>query len=174
MLDGAAGCCGAGGGQALGEREAPDRRAVDLTGAEQVETVPAGGRHRLLVRHDGAAKGLEAEGADDPVCRPWLPGRVDVSHAVDVERRGGVGNEHPLGPPGGKQGRGGLVTVEAAGRVGGGELDVDRVVGAACREPAALLGVDDIVGRCDQVIERRGVGAVAQTAERLEAGHAPA
>ena len=55
------------------------------------------------------------------------------------------------------------------GRLGQGQ--VDDVVRAARSEALALLGLDGVVRRCDEIRQRSGRAGIADGAERLHGGH---
>ena len=120
---------------------------------------------------DSLSRRLEAERPKHTrrLARPAI--FVLEAHAVDEERRPVVHDERAAGlPPGGQDGGGRLVSIETVG-------------GLRKFEPHAVglvLGLEhlpfrrgyDVVRRADDAGQIGGVGAVAQTDEGIEAGHA--
>ena len=93
---------------------------------------------------------------------------------VDVERLGGIADQHVVGLPVAQEGGGAGVAVLAVAVAGLllVEDEADDVVGAAVVEGLLQRGVDDVVGRGDHVAEGADAAqVVAVSAERADVGH---
>ena len=156
-------------GVGAGERE--DRREVVAGGAGEVEAV-------LLRPRLGALVGPHSAG---PVVLDPHPGEDRVAgEARAVRRRVLLGQrpERRLAVP--AQDALQLPVLEGAGGVGVGilalaglrKVDLDHVEGRAAQQLGPLRGVDDVVGRRGDVLQRADPGeVVVQGGEGLDVGH---
>ena len=156
-------------GEASGQGQAPDRRQVVPRRPQQVEPVGLGLLGRVLVGEDLAGSGRpQLERADDAGGAAHDTGLVGEGHPVDREGRLVVGDEGPLVLP--------LLQEPLGDRVAVVAVLVDRQVDAhgvavVRRQLGPLAVVDHVVGRGGDLGQGDPVAVVAETWERLEAGH---
>ena len=159
------------GGQLRVGVQREDRREVGLRGAREAQAVGLRAGVRALVRADRAgAVVLDAHAGEEAVARE----AAAVGGGVVLDERPDRGlvvvDDRALGAPLVEERCGVGVAVAAVGVLG--EVDRDDVVGRACGEPLALTGVDDVVGRGREILQRAGDGGVVvQGSERLDARH---
>ena len=106
---------------------------------------------------------LDRERDDDSAALPGDAVRTGESLGEEPGSRLALVREDPACEPFAVQLR------RLLGRLGQGQ--VDDVVRAPRSEALALLGVDGVVRRCDEIRQRSGRAGVADGAERLHGGH---
>ena len=164
--EGAIGFASLRGGTVAGDHEhGAELRACRL---EQLEPVFLGPRHGELVRLDRALLPWLCFHGGDHRAPPELCPMEREDLLVDVQHGRIIALQVALCLPIAQQGGDALVALLTALR----QLQVDGVVRAPLGE-GALLGIrDNVVGGCEEAIERAGAGAVAEAAEGQELGHA--
>ena len=149
--------------------EAEDRGEVGLRRPGEAEAILLRARVRALVRADLAgAVLLDADLREEPAARARLPVGAGVVLGEEPERRLVVADDHAVVLPAGERRRRVFVRVAVALR----QVDLDDVVRRAAQQLRALLVVDDVVGRSDDVREVSDDGRVeAESTERSDLGH---
>ena len=146
----------------IGEQE--DRLRLDASLAEQTPAFLADARVRALVRKHASVRVRRGRDRDDhaaALARDAV--RADELLHREPHRGLGVVFEDTVREP---------LAVEPPGLVGRlGKRDVDDVVRAARVQRRALLVVDGVVRRCDEIRQRAGRAGVADGAKRLDVGH---
>ena len=124
--------------------------------------------HALPVRRLRILR-CDLQRADDPDGAPGPSGLVGEGHAVEREGRALVGLQDAVVLPLLEGERRALVATRPLGLRR--HVDPHDVGGMAAGQLLALAAAEDVVGRRHDVVEVHLRGVVAQTDERLEAGH---
>ena len=154
--------------------ETEDGTEVHVRGVEQAEAVGLGAGQCFLMGVDAAgAERLQADASQEAAA--GVAATLDLKILrVDVERLGGIADEHVVGLPVAEEAGGAGVAVDAVVVAGLFlvEDEADDVVGTAVVERLLQGGVDDVVGRGDHVAEGADAAqVVAVGAECVNLGH---
>jgi hypothetical protein len=133
--------------------QAEDRGQIRARRPREPEPVLLGARVGALVGADAAGPVvLDTDAAEEALAGQRPPVGPGVVLAQRPQRGLAIADHGALAAPGGEQ----LGGVRVGVSVPLGEVDLDDVVRRAAGQPGAVLGVDDVVGRGDQVAEVAG------------------
>ena len=141
-----------------------------MGGPQQLEAVAAGlGSGALMGQNRSFARRGQSQRTYHPHRVMPVAGVVGKIHPVAIQSGLAVPAQDSPGLPFGQAVRRRLVAVEAGCLIG--KLDPDRVVRAVFLQRSPFIGRDDVIRRCDDVVEPNPVRVVAEAGERLESGH---